>query len=235
MQRRLHSFFMSKIRKSNQGFTLVELLVVMAIMLVLIGISVSAIPGIRSTYNRRSAVNRVMGAIELARVSALQSGENVYVIMALARDSGVSDDAIIVAGDPPFGSPTTGEVFYTHWIRLPPNIRFRSSTGTLAVSALPAPPWTTSMLPVTSGSPTYAAFTFNSTGTLSYPASGTGPNSGLDLALFEGIRNSHGVEKAQGASAKATLGLTDAGLYEVIRLNRYTGRSWLDISTLIQK
>lgn len=228
---------MNKIQRGKRGFTLVELLSVLVIMLVLGSLSLPAIQGARSTYDRKTAVDLVLSTIEQARVASLQSGENTYVILALAGDSGVSPDALIVAGDPPLGAGT-GEVFYTHWIRLPLNVRFRSSTGTLVTTNTLPTGWSNSMLPPISGNPTYASFTFNSTGTISSPASGSGPNGGLDLALYEGTRASshgHSTETALGASAAATDKLSDSGLYDVIRLSRYTGRSWADVSTLEQK
>jgi len=238
MQRRIHCFFMNKIRREDQGFTLVELLTVLAIMAVLTVISVSAIPGLRSTYNRKSAVDAIMTTIEQARVAALQSGENVYVILALAKDSGVSPDALIVVGDPPLGSAAPAEILYTHWVRLPLNVRFLSSTGastkTLVQSTSSVfPPAaftvTGATLPPISGNPSYSWFGFNSTGTVVNPNSA----SGLELALFEGYRSALGTAKAVGPTAKATNSLsTTTGIYEVIRMNRYTGRSWMDVSTL---
>lgn len=225
---------MTKTRRHDRGFTLIELLTVITIMAILGGVSISAIPGIRSSYQRKQAVDIVMTTIEQARVAALQSGENVYVILALARDNGVSPDGLIVVGDQPIGSSSTGLVLYTHWVRLPLGVRFRSSLNTLAVSAYPSQVNVVTQLPPIAGNPSYAGFTFNSTGTLAYPASG-----GLDLALFEGIRGSRGNETARGPSAKAaengTGSLTDAGLYEVVRLDRYNGRSWMNVSTLVNK
>ncbi len=208
---------------------MVELLTVLAIMAVLTGLSIPAIQGARSTYNRQAAVDIVMTTVEQARMAALQSGENVYVILAKATDGGVSPDALIVAGDPAIGSLTTGKVLITRWIKLPLNVRFRSSDGTLAVNDLPSGV-TSDMLPSIGGQPLYSGFTFNSTGTMAYPVSG-----GLDLALYEGIRKGDGTETAQGASAHATDGLSDSGLYEVIRFSRYNGRSWADVSNLLQK
>ncbi len=230
MQQRVHSLLMSKLQRSSQGFSLVELLTVLAIMAMLTGLGISAIPGLRSSYNRTSAVDLVMTTIEQARVAALQSGETTYVIFALARDSGVSPDAMMVEGDPPIGSASTAEVFYTHWVRLPLGVRFHTLTNTLiaTTNTLPASAQQLSLPPL-NGSPQMYCFTFNSTGTLQTPASG-----GLDVALFEGIRSRAGAETAVGPSAKATVNLSTSGLYEVIRLSRYTGRSWMDVSNLLQ-
>lgn len=229
MQQSTYPLFTSKLRRNFQGFTLIELLTVLAIMAILVGLSIPAISGARSTSNRKTAVGIVMSTLEQARVAGLRSGENVYVILARSTDSGRSPDALIVVGDPPLGSPATGKTFYTHWIRLPFNIRFRSSLDTLVINPMPSGV-TEAMLPPINGNPIFSGFTFSSTGTLVYPANG-----GLDVALYEGIREAGGTEKALGASALATEGLSDAGLYEVIRLSRYTGRSWMDVSTLSQK
>lgn len=228
MKRPIDSIFVSPASKNRQGFSLVELLVVLSIVAVLAYLSLPVIQGVRSTYDRKAAASLVMETIQNGRMSALQSGENVYVIFALATDSGISPDAMIVVGDQPIGSPATGPVLFTHWVKLPQNIRFRSSTGTLAVSPMPSQvsPGT---LPPIGGTPTYAGIAFNSTGTLTYPSTG-----GLEIALYEGIRTG-GTETALGESARATDSLSDSGLYDIVRLDRYSGRSWTEVSSLVQK
>ncbi len=102
--------FILQARRHKRAFSQVELLTVLGVMAILAGATLPAIPGIRSTYNRKSAVDIVMTTIERARVAALQSGESVHVILALATDSGVSPDAMMVMGDPPIGSTATSEV-----------------------------------------------------------------------------------------------------------------------------
>jgi prepilin-type N-terminal cleavage/methylation domain-containing protein len=232
---------MSTTRKNDGGFSLVELLTVIGVMAVLVGLTIPAISGARSTYNRKSAVDTVMTTIEQARVAALQNGENVYVMLALATDSGVSPDAMMVVGDPPIGSTATSEIYYTHWIKLPPNVRFLTASGTIATSlANNFPPSTVTAFPVSQttlpsigGSPVSSYLItylyFNSTGAVQYPTTG------LELALFEGTRSVSGIhysQKAVGPSAAATKSLSATGLYEVIRLSQYSGRSWMDVSGL---
>ncbi len=228
MRRRIHCNLANSVGKDQRGFSLVEVLTVITVMALLAYLSLPAIQGARSTYQRKAAADIVMETLQNARMSALQSGENVYVIFALATDSGASPDALIVVGDQPIGSPATGPMLFTKWIRLPQNIRFRSSSGTLPVSPMPTQV-TGRMLPSIAGHPTFTGMTFNSTGTLTYPTTG-----GLEVALFEGIRNGD-TETALGASAAATNDLSDSGLYDVVRLDRYSGRSWMEVSSLAQK
>jgi hypothetical protein len=198
----------------------------MAIMGILTLVSLPAIEGARSTYTRSAATETVMESVQNARMSAIQSGENVFVIFALATD-GVSPDAIIVAGDQPLGSAASGPILYSRWIRLPTGVRFRSSANTLSVNPLSSTDITSSELPVVAGNPNYFAITFNGNGTLSNPATGA-----LAIALYEGTRTGAS-ESALGASAKATQNLSDSGLYDVVRLDRYSGRSWTEVSSLV--
>lgn len=212
--------------KSTGGFSLIELLSVLAILGVMLGILLPALSGFRSSYERKQAVGTVMGTLERARLAALQSGEDVHVIFARPTDSGSTDDAMIIVGDPPIGSALSGMVLHTRWIKLPKGVRFRGAADTLAVGGLPAG-FNGSILPSIGGTPLYSAITFNSQGRVEYPAGGA-----LDLALFEGYRDSGGAETAGEGSGKATQGLSDAGQYEVIRLSRFTGRARVDIGTL---
>lgn len=224
---RLHCNFRSRSHRAAKGFSLVELLVVVAIIGLISGLAVVSFSGARSTYERKRAVSTVMDVVERARLAALQSGGSVYVVMALSRDAGASSDSIMVVGEPSLGSADTGKVLYTKWIRLPKTVRFRSSTDTLAVSQLPDSLSGSNAFPALGGNPTYAAFTFNSTGQIEYPVA-----SNLVLAFYEGMRTSDGTEKAMGGSSQATQGLSNSGLYDVILLSRYTGRVRTEVSSL---
>lgn len=218
----------SSVTTGKQGFTLIELLSVLAIMGLMLGMLLPALSGFQSTYERKQAVGTVMNTLEQARVAALQSGGNVHVIFARPNDSASAADAMIVVGEPPFGSANTNKVLHTRWIKMPEGVRFRGSANTLSLGALPAG-ITTNMLPPIGAASYFSGITFNSTGQIEYPASGN-----LLLALFQGLRVG-GSESAAGGAAKATQGLSDSGLYEVIRVSRYTGRSRMDVATLEQK
>lgn len=224
--RPVNCLLLPSLRKA--AFTMVELLVVIAVIILMLGLMIPAISGFSSTYNRRKAVNAVMNTLEQARVAALQSGENVHVIFARRQDP--YEDALIVMGDPPTGSTNTNRVFYTRWIKMPQNVRFRTLNNSLTTTDLPSGITTTEISKGgrLDGNPSFSAITFNSTGQVEYPPPGSADN--LRLILFEGMRNP--TETASGGSSQGTQNLSEAGLYEIISLSRYTGRARLDVSAI---
>ncbi len=214
--------------RAREGFSLIELLSVVAVIGLMLGLLVPAMSGFRSTYERRQATGAVMDTLERARVAALQSGEDVHVVFARPTDEGMAEDAMIIVGEPPLGSLDTRRIFHSKWIKLPKGVRFRGAPDSLAAPALPTPDLADG-LPGIGGNPAFSALTFNSSGQVKYPAGGN-----LYLALFEGIRGG-ATERAGGGSGQATLGLSDSGQYEVIRLSRYSGRARMDVGTLEHK
>ena len=215
-------------RLAVRGFSVLELLCVVGIMSMLTTVIAMAVPGFRSVYARKDAVDTVMNTLENARVAALQAGEDVSVIFARPQDGASGGDAMMVVGTPPLGSVSTNAVFYTKWIYLPKGIRFHGANDTLTGTSDSQPAGISpSALPPLTGSPDYSTVTFNSTGQVASPATGN-----LTMALYEGTRAGGGVEQATGATAKATQGLSVSGLYEVIRIARYSGRARVDIGTL---
>jgi len=221
-------------RSQNSAFSLIELLTVMAVVGLMVGMLVPAVSGFGSTYKRKQSTSLVMNTLDQARVAAMRSGENVHVVFARPQ-GGTGEDAMIVVGDQPLGSTNSGSILHTRWIKLPEGIRFRGAAGTVAGGDLPQQVSTTlgtlqgqwgqsySGLPVSA----YSGITFNSAGQVEYP-----PNANLVLALFEGTRSSGGTEAATGGSAQSTENLSDSGLYEVIRLSRFTGRPRLEVADL---
>jgi prepilin-type N-terminal cleavage/methylation domain-containing protein len=197
---------------SNGGFTLLELLVVISIMMSLAGLTLVSLNGVRNSMECQQAVNMVMSTIERARLEALQNGSNAYVVLAIAQDASNSSDAIIVIGDPPISSADTEKVWYTRWLKLPKTVHFLSSEATLTGNQLPDTLSIADLPPQSNGNYIYAAFTFNSTGQVTYPA-----GSNLVLALQPQAKN-------KGANSNQ--------LYDIISLSRYTGKVRTELSNL---
>jgi prepilin-type N-terminal cleavage/methylation domain-containing protein len=226
---------MRKFSHYHGGFSLVELLTVMAIMAIMVVISIPAIEGVLSTDNRKQAVDTVLQTMEQARIAALQNGVDVYLVLAMPRDSGATPDAMIVVGDPPLASTSSAPILFSKWVRLPKAVRFFAYQGSLVGSDIdnsrvPSQVQayiSTDQLPPLSGNPSYAALTFGSTGSLEYPL-----NTSLTLAFYEGLRSGTGMQIAEGATAKATQNLSPTGIFDTVRLSPYTGRAWYEVSSL---
>jgi prepilin-type N-terminal cleavage/methylation domain-containing protein len=66
-------------RQSARGFTLAELLIVLAVGVVLVGAAVPAINGARQRLDLDSAAHDVAGAVQSARLQALSTGRTMRV------------------------------------------------------------------------------------------------------------------------------------------------------------
>jgi prepilin-type N-terminal cleavage/methylation domain-containing protein len=69
-------------RRRASGFTLVELLTVMVIIAVLSTIILGSVRGLSGSGNRRSAISRLMGVLDQARMLAIAENRAVYVVFA---------------------------------------------------------------------------------------------------------------------------------------------------------
>ena len=230
------SFMISRPQKrpgGTNGFSLLEMLVVVAIMAVMMSLLLPSIAGFSSTAGRRGAVNILMNTFEQARVAALESGQTVYVGFADA-DFPVEDmkyAAFIV-----FREATDEEksananrkfVVLKKWTRLPKNISFKRVDSSLvpkttASSTIPD----IDKLKNELGS-AFSAWTgncpvvaFNSSGAVAQPASN------LRIYLYEGYYAGGNDNFTRNKNIQES----PSGLFEQISLSRYTGRVQLDIT-----
>jgi Tfp pilus assembly protein FimT len=68
-------------RRASHGFTLLEMLLVVAITIVVAAIAVPTFNKVMSTYRLRAAVSSVTGAIQSARYQAISSGYAYQIVL----------------------------------------------------------------------------------------------------------------------------------------------------------
>ena len=211
----------------TKGFSLLEMLVVVAIMAVMMSLLLPAVAGFSSTAGRRGAVNILMNTFEQARVAALESGRPVYVL--LYRRNFPEADSVMIVRDREDGDQTQELERLTKWIKLPKGVLLHNPPGAASIlsQALPSEVSVTRLSP----SPQLAtgeslnAVKFNESGAVEYPSGSAA--SLRQLFLSEGVRGTGGNEQAI-SDRKKSQGV--GGGFEVISLSRYTGRVQLDIT-----
>ena len=205
------------------AFTLVELLAVVGIMGLLAAVAVPALKGLTGSGGRKQALSQVMGALEIARNTAISTGTNAAVIFP---DStfGLGDaykyrsmavvsykDSTIAANETT--TPIAYDKLVSSWIVLPQGISFlpnylktSTTTNMISVSAnIQIPPSTTSTAITCPG------IIFQSDGgLLDSPI-----NSVAGVGFFEGTVDASG-------NTNRTSSMTN---FETVRLTKYTGRA----------
>lgn len=208
---------MNAIQRKYKGFSLVELLSVVAITVIMTSLLLPAISSFSSTAGRRGAVNSLMNVFEQARVSALETGCDVYVVMRLNREVGGQDSFLVARkrademGDP----PSPAYVIMSKWQKLPKGVFFFPANSTLTSAGSSLPSDLVSSLPGSTPSNDLFGIGFNNYGQVSFPGISAG---GLSLYLAEAIR-SGSVNARKGASLSIS---------ERLSFRRYTGRAQLD-------
>jgi len=208
------------------AFTLVELLAVVGIMGLLAAVAVPALKGLTGSGGRKQALSQVMGALEIARNTAISTGTNAAVIFP---DNGFTASgvdpapykfrsmAIVSYFDTTIATNTNSNIPFeklvSSWIVLPQGISFhpaylKTTTTTNMISVVAnirIPPKTNSV------SITCPGIIFQSDGGLletnSIPLAG--------VAFFEGTIT----------GTDTTNPTTKMTNFETVRLSKYTGRA----------
>jgi len=210
---------------SRAAFTLVELLAVVGIMGLLAAVAVPALKGLTGSGGRRQALSQVMGALEIARNTAISTGTNAAVIFP-DRAFGSGDTykaykyrsmAVVSYFDTTIATNTNSNIPYeklvSSWIVLPQGISFlpnylktSTTTNMISVSAkIQIPPSTSST------NITCPGIIFQSDGgLLDSPI-----NSVAGVGFFEGTVDASG-------NTNRTSSMTN---FETVRLTKYTGRA----------
>lgn len=207
-----------------EGYSLVELLAVVAIVSLLAVLTVPALRGFADSVGRRGTVSLVMNTLDVARVAALESGRDVYVV--LCRQAAPEEDRMLVLRE---ADTANGKyVPITKWIKLPKGMLFYDpSTGPGILDArvggfdrtrspISIPEDTS--LPEGKG---LVVMKFNSRGQITYPSTGK-----LWLHISEGVRD------RSGGEARAEKKEAGKLPFETIIIAKYTGRAQLNVGQL---
>lgn len=132
--------------RSKYAFTLVELLVVVALVAILAGLVTPAFQGLMGTSGRRGGVNTATAVLEQARLAAIESGTATHVgfPMGAANPTNAFSHLIIFRDARP-DDAVTNPVALTRWQKLPTGVFFEAgqnlgsalSERTLAPRTLP--------------------------------------------------------------------------------------------------
>ena len=210
---------------NNVGFSLIELLTVVAITAMLMTLSIPAISGFTSPAGRKGAVTIVMNTLEQARVSAIETGRETVVLFW--KKNGVAgfppdeQDAVMVLRK---SQDDTAWESISRWVKLPKGVLLDGADENSKILQNAASDLTAPSLPSLPGSPDINKLRFvrfTNSGAIWSPS---GSSAGLYIAFTEGQRDA-GTDEMRPDKQKS-------GGQEVISLARYTGRSTMDIVDL---
>ena len=192
------------------SFTLVELMAVIGIIGLLAVVGIPAIKGLTGSGGRKQALSQVIGALEIARNTALNTGTNAAVIFPDSTN-GLGDaykyrSMAVVAWNPT--NTTSPKTMIGSWIVLPQGITFFPNS----LTNMPTITNTTVRILTSNNTTAFQAIVFQSDGALDESLSPL-PTNGI--SFFEGTVDASG-------KTNPTSKMTN---FETVRLTRYTGRA----------
>ena len=193
------------------AFTLVELLAVIGIMGLLAAVGVPALKGLTGSGGRKQALSQLMGALEIARNTAISTGTNAAVIFPdstfASGDAYKYRSMAVVAWNATNSNlPTT---MVGSWIVLPQGVAFFPNS--LIPANLPTATNISVRILTTTKTANFPGVVFQSDGGLSEDFS---PKPTNGISFFEGT--------VSNTTANRTSKMTN---FEAVRLTRYTGRA----------
>lgn len=198
-------------RLRSAAFTLVELLAVIGIMGLLAVVAVPALKGLTGSGGRKQALGQVIGALELARNTAISTATNAAVIFpdsTFASGEAYKYRAMAVVAWNPTNSENPATMVGS-WIVLPQGIAFFPNS----ISALPQGTNISVRILTSSNKANFSAISFQSDGALDkglFPVTRPPPS----ITFFEGT--------IDGTAPQRTSQTT---IFESVGLTRYTGRA----------
>ena len=191
------------------AFTLVELLAVVGIMGLLAAVAVPALKGLTGSGGRKQALSQVMGALEIARNTAISTGTNAAVIFPdstfASGDAYKYRSMAVVSWNAT--NAATPATMVGSWIVLPQGIALFPNS----ISALPQGTNISVRILTSSNTASFRAISFQSDGALDETLSPL-PTNGI--AFFEGT--------VTGTTTNSTSKMIN---FETVRVTRYTGRA----------
>ena len=200
------------------AFTLVELLAVVGIMGLLAAVAVPALKGLTGSGSRKQALSQVMGALEIARNTAISTGTNAAVIfpdLNFASQPYRYRSMAVITWDATNTNSVTTNSMLGSWITLPQGIVLHDTQinqlPTLTnTTALRIPPSTTS-----ANTMNLRAIVFQSDGA-------------LEDSYYTNTLTLNGICFYEGAVVSSFTTTTNTSKQtnnvETIKITRYTGR-----------
>jgi prepilin-type N-terminal cleavage/methylation domain-containing protein len=210
------------LRGRFRAFTLIEMLVVMAIMVLALAALIPAVTSLSKSSGRQASTNNLIGAIEQARAEAIKSGQATYVVFPTSLSSTdanlvqrYSYHSYAIFEDDPLNPATPKQL--SSWKTLPTGVSLRSAISSWSLASF-------QFTPVGSAQ-SFPFLKFNANGEVESPTPTPAPSptptpSPVQLGVFEGFIN--------GANEVVTGAKDGSGnplAAEYISVSRITGRA----------